>query len=70
MRKLSYQDWRALPLAERRLLMRAAYGDTRIAPEVVDGFDLSHLRGVLDSHEAQAAWMPGKWTEGEDDPCE
>ena len=70
LKKLSYEEWRALPKHERLLLMRAAFGNTHAMERVSDLFHLPHLRRELEAHEDMSRWMPEKWTECEDEPCE
>jgi hypothetical protein len=67
LKKLSFEEWRDLPLPERRLLMRAAFGDPSVPECFVSDFDLEALRDTLERHEAETAVLPQKWTASDED---
>lgn len=67
LKTLTFEEWRALPRPERRLLMRAAFGAPDVPPCFVSEYDLEQLRAMLEAHEDEHRWMPGKWTASDED---
>ena len=66
MRRLTMQEYQALPHEERTLLRRAAFG-AAVPLALVDGFDLAHIRALLIAENERTAVMPERWTDQGDD---
>ncbi len=68
MKKLTLNEYHALPKEERAFLRRAAFGDSRVPAELTQDFDLEHLAEILTQENALNAWRPERWTgQSEDD---
>jgi hypothetical protein len=70
MKRLTIEEYAALPHGERTLLRRAAFGHPGVSLRMIGNdvdIDLNHLKELLSNQNAQTGVFPERWVDTKED---